>query len=369
MAEPMTPHERYQAFMRFQPVDRAPLKEWSPWESTIANWTAQTGQTREQVLAYLGECDPECGTGVDFSMHPPFEERVVAEDDTTVTKIDRMGLTHRQFKQGPETSMPEFVGFPVTTRDDWQRIKRRFDPTTPGRYPDDWIGRVARWKRDRPVLRLYGFVANYYGGPSLFGFARMLLGPERVLYAFYDDPDMVHDMMETATEFSLAMLAKALREAPVTLVQFWEDMCYKSGPLISPATFRTFMLPRYKRITDAIRAAGVDIIFVDSDGNVAELIPLWIEAGINGVFPMEQAAGNDIRAYRRQYGTDLLMSGGIDKRALAIGARAIDRELEARVPLALAGGYIPTIDHAIPPDVPYEHFRYYWDRKKRMLGI
>ena len=176
-------------------------------------------------------------------------------------------------------------------------------------------------------------------------------------------------MMETATEFAVAVLPRALREAPVTLAQFWEDMCYRQGPLISPALFREFMLPRYRRITEAIRAAGVDIIFVDSDGDVSELIPLWLEAGINGVFPMEQACGNDLHAYRRRYGRELLMAGGLDKRALARGRRAIDDELQRQLPLAAGGGYVPTLDHAIPPHVGFEDFCYYWKRKKTLLGV
>ena len=176
-------------------------------------------------------------------------------------------------------------------------------------------------------------------------------------------------MMETITEFSIALLKKALKEAPVTVVQFFEDMCYCTGSLISPAMFREFMLPRYRRITDVIRGLGVDTIFVDSDGKVDELIPLWLEAGINGVMPMEQAAGNDIFAYRRQDGSDLLMAGGIDKRALAQGKAAIDRELEEKIPLAFHGGYIPHLDHLIPPDVPFDNLAYYWQRKKHLLGI
>jgi uroporphyrinogen decarboxylase len=197
----------------------------------------------------------------------------------------------------------------------------------------------------------------------------MLLGPERALYAFYDEPALVDDMMETITDFSIAVLAPALREAPVTYVQFWEDMAYKTGPLISPAMVRRFMLPRYRRIVETIRAAGVDQIIVDSDGDVSELIPIWLEAGINGVQPLEQAAGNDLRAYRREYGRDLAMTGGIDKRALARGREAIDRELVEKVPLALEGGYIPTIDHAVPPDASWDNWRYYWNRKKEMLGV
>lgn len=365
----MNPPERFKACMRFQTVDRCPLKEWAPWAATITRWMNESGHDQNTVLSYLRDCDPECVTDVDFSMNPPFKGKTLSEDEETIVRRDRMGVTYREFKQNPETSMPEFIGFPVKSPAEWKMIKHRFDPSTPGRYPADWNERVGTWKTENPVLRYYGLVASYYGGPSLYGFVRMLLGDERVLYAFYDEPEMVHDMMETATEFSMAMLRKALTEAPVTLVQFWEDMCYRGGPLIAPDMFRTFMMPRYKRITDLIRSLNVDIIFVDSDGKVDELIPLWLESGINGVFPMEQAAGNDIHAYRRKFGRNLLMTGGIDKRVLARGKAAIDQELKDKLSLVDKGGYVPMLDHSIPPDVSYDNFCYYWKQKKRLLGM
>ena len=146
-------------------------------------------------------------------------------------------------------------------------------------------------------------------------------------------------------------------------------MCYRAGPLISPAMFRAFILPRYRRIMDLVRSRGVHAIFVDSDGDVSQLIPLWLEAGINGVYPMEVAAGMDVVALRREYGRDLRMTGGIDKRVLAEGREAIDRELAAKLPLAQEGGYIPHIDHAIPHDVPYENFAYFWEKKVALLGL
>ena len=113
----------------------------------------------------------------------------------------------------------------------------------------------------------------------------------------------------------------------------------------------------------------IEAIFVDSDGNIEELIPLWLEAGINGMYPLEVAAGMDAVKLRREYGRDLLMTGNIDKRVLARDKAAIDRELEAKMPLASQGGFIPHLDHSIPHDVPYENFAYYWERKKELLGI
>lgn len=355
--------------MSCEAIDRPVFQEWAPWDETILRWVKESQTDKDAVLSWQQQCDPEFNAGVDFGMIPAFEERVIAEDDSKITKIDRMGLTYRVFKDNPEGSMPQFVGPPVKSPADWKKIKKRFDPTSPQRYPAQWDILVAKWKKEQPILRLYGFVENYYGGPSLYGFVRMLLGDEQVNYAFYDEPLMIEDMMETATEFALAVLPKALKEAPVTVVQFWEDMCCKHGPLLSPEMFKKLMVPRYKRITEMVRKAGVDIIFVDSDGDVELLIPLWLEAGINGIFPMEQAAGNDVHAYRKQFGKDLLMTGGIDKRALAQGKNAIDQELKSKIPLAHQGGYIPHIDHLIPPDVPYENFRYYFNRKKELIGL
>jgi uroporphyrinogen decarboxylase len=176
-------------------------------------------------------------------------------------------------------------------------------------------------------------------------------------------------MMEYNAEFVANLLPRVLDEAPLTSIYFWEDMCYKGGPLISPDMFREFMIPRYRRITDLARSRGVDTIFVDSDGDVSQLIPLWLEAGINGIYPMEVAAGMDVVALRREYGRDLLMTGGIDKRALAAGPAAIDAELKTKVPLAFEGGYIPHVDHALPHDISYANFSYYWERKKSLLGL
>ncbi|OPZ86821.1 MAG: Uroporphyrinogen decarboxylase (URO-D) [bacterium ADurb.Bin429] len=365
----MTPHDRFLSLMRFQPVDRPTLSEWGPWETTLELWQAETGLLVEELLAWQRECDLVADPAVDFSMRPAFPEETISEDADTITRRDGMGQVYRVFKENPDTSMPEFIGFPVRGWEDWKRIKPLFDPTDPMRYPVDWEARLARMRVERPITKLYGFVASYYGGPSLFGFVRMLMGPEAALYAFYDEPELVHDMMETAAEFSLAVMDRALREAPITYVQFWEDMCYRGGPLISPALAREFMVPRYKRLTERIRAAGIDIIVVDSDGDVRELIPLWLESGINGIMPFEQAAGNDLYAYRKEYGRDLLLFGGIDKRELAKDHAAIDTELARIAPLVGMGGYLPTLDHAIPPDVSYKNFSYYWQAKKRMLGI
>lgn len=357
----MTSHERFLAFMHFQPVDRVPLWEWGPWPSTLRRWRREAlgeGNNPPQ----FAECENRVQCGVDLWMLPRYEERVICEDDESITKVSDRGVVMRTFKSPDTMSMPEHIEYPVKTRADWEELKKRYDPSDPARFPAGWKERCQQWRNKGPVLIFQG-----PRSPSLFGFVRELLGPKRIFYAFYDEPKLVHDMMEFNTEFLINLLPSVLGEAPISAIYFWEDMCYRNGPLISPDMFREFMLPRYKRITELARSRGVDLCFVDSDGNVEELIPLWIEAGINGIYPMEVAAGMDVVKLRRQYGKALLMTGGIDKRVLARDRGAIDEELETKVSLAEQGGYIPHIDHAIPHDVPYENFAYYWERKKSLL--
>ena len=359
----MTPHQRFLATMRFQPVDRPPLWEWGPWPSALQRWQREAGAQWASPPQYA-ECDARALCGVDLWMRPRFEAKVLAEDAETIVRRNDRGIVERILR-GPEgISMPEHLEYPVKTRRDWEELQRRFAPADPGRFPADWAARCTAWRESGPVLIFQG-----PRSPSLFGFVRELLGVERALFAFYDEPDLVHSMMDTITELTLALLERASAEAPLSALFFWEDMSYNHGPLISPAMFREFMIPRYRQITALARRRGLDTIFVDSDGNVAELLPLWLEAGLNGVYPFEVAAGMDVVALRRQYGRALLMSGGIDKRVLVPGPRAIDAELERKLPLALEGGYIPTIDHSIPHDVPYANFCYYWQRKKELLGI
>jgi uroporphyrinogen decarboxylase len=146
-------------------------------------------------------------------------------------------------------------------------------------------------------------------------------------------------------------------------------MGMKTGPLLSPELFDRFMVPRYRRVTDYLRSRGVDLIFVDSDGDVHALIPLWLKAGVNGLWPCEIAANMEPAPIKNQYGRDLLLCGGIDKRALAAGPKAIDEELKKVPPLVAGGGYVPMVDHSCPPDISWSNYCYYMEKLKEAIRI
>jgi uroporphyrinogen decarboxylase len=172
--------------------------------------------------------------------------------------------------------------------------------------------------------------------------------------------------MEHLTELYLSLLARALDGVQIDWLMIWEDMAYKGASIISPKHVREFMLPRYRRITDFVQSKGCDIIMIDSDGDVTELVPLWLEVGINTIHPAEVAAGVDVVALRKRY-SELRIKGGIDKREIAKDKKAIEQEVMSKVPFLLErGGFIPEIDHGIPPDISFENFCYYRNLIKKI---
>jgi hypothetical protein len=175
-------------------------------------------------------------------------------------------------------------------------------------------------------------------------------------------------MMDYLVDFFIEVLSKAVKEVRIDFAMFWEDMCYKNGPLISPAMFRKLLLPGYKKVTGFLSDHGVELSWVDCDGNIEALVPLWLEGGVRGFYPMEVAAGMDAARLRSQYGRQLVMWGNVDKRALIQGPAAIDQELARLAPVAAQGGFIPLVDHGVPDDVPFTHYLYYLEQRKKLFS-
>ncbi len=168
--------------------------------------------------------------------------------------------------------------------------------------------------------------------------------------------------MEADAEFIIAIMRQVLDVIAVDAFGFWEDMAYNRAPLISPAMARRYMLPRYRNVTEFLRARGVNYIGLDSDGQIDSLIPVWMDAGLNFLYPFEVQAGMDVLAVRRKYGKQLRIWGGVDKRAVAQGPASIDAELARVKPLIAEGGYIPHTDHSCPPDISFANYCYFMKR-------
>jgi uroporphyrinogen decarboxylase len=356
----MNARERYHATAGFAPVDRTFLLPPWPWAQTLKRWRAEGLPEDADLAAYFGT-DVEAGFPLAMQgrygphLWPPLEREVLSETDTFVVVRDEEGNTVRLFRDDPSQSMPEWLAYPMRDRGDWERIiKPRLDAAIPGRHPvgpelDRLVEEYGR--RDYPLGLWCG---------SFYGWPRSFMGVDRLSLMFYDDPGLVHEMCEHLADFAVATIAPLLQRVRFDLAYLWEDMAGKNGPLCAPSTYREFCLGPLKRVTELLHRHGVHHTIVDSDGNNDVLIPLWLEAGVTGLRFFEVAAGCDAVAARRRYGRDLIIQGAIDKRALAQGPEAIDREVLSKVPwLCLQGGYFPVVDHLVPPDVSLGNYRHY----------
>ena len=251
--------------------------------------------------------------------------------------------------------MPQWISYPLSSRDDWQAFKAKLRIDARGILPDDLDALGARSpERDYPLGMWLG---------STFGYMRDLFGVEALSYLFYDDIALIEEMVETCTHMSAKLLDRVV-EAGVQLdwVMFWEDMAYRNGPLLSPELYKRWCVPFYHTVMEKVQAANVPVVMLDSDGDITRLAPIWLDCGITVMHPMEVASGMDVRHERQKYGKRVAFFGGIDKRALAASRDDIDKEVIPKLDECFAeGGWIPACDHGIPPDVPFDNYRHYRD--------
>ncbi len=352
----MNQRERFKRSMRFEKVDRVPFWDYGYWEETIDVWKREALPREVTDIEDFFGLETWITAPVNIDMCPSFEPEVIEENERSRVIRDPGGVLLRESKVG--SSIPQFIDFPVKCRRDWEQLKGRFDASTRGRYPSDWDDQVKIMNAgDKPVFLP---IAGY------FGFLRQLMGLEGLSYLLYDDPQLILDIQEHMTELRMTVLARALKDVEFDAAAAWEDMSCNKGPLISPAMYRRFMLPFYKQMTKFVADHGIDIVIVDSDGNINELVDLFIESGITANLPLEVRSDNDALAIREKYPTFGIV-GGIDKRALMKGKSEIDAELEKLKVLLPKGGFIPTVDHRVPPDVPYENYVYYLLQKWRLI--
>ena len=364
----MTHRERLLRTLRGEPVDRVPDFEFGAWSQTIERWHRE-GMPEEYrgedaaINRYFHTDDVEFGPGpwVHVGLLPGFEYRVLEEKGDHLIVQDGDGAIAEIMRPELGASIPRYLRYAIETRKDWEKIRdERLDPDNPKRIPKN-LDELCKISID----------ADYpigIGCGSLYGWLRNWMGVENLSIALYDDPEWVEEMMEHLTILMLRQYEKIAGKCKIDIGHWWEDMCYRKGPLISPAMFAKLMVPRYKRVTEFLkRECGCEFHMVDCDGNIEELVGLWLEAGINVMFPLEAAHTNAYRIAER-FGMRVALRGYFDKRALIAGKDAIDREWERLMPLLRRGAFIPHTDHRVPPDVSWENYRYYRMKKCEIIG-
>ena len=354
----MNNRELFNNIMHYRNFDRMPVLHWYQWEETEERWHKEglpSGiKKNEDIAKYLGASEAYYPVGINLAPYPAFEERVIEE--TPEYKIFRQedGVIAKHSKG--HSSIPHLIDYTLkgTEGEGWDEYKKRLQPDM-GRFPANFDEIIAKAKdADSPV--------SVYVG-SLIGWIRNWVGVENLAYISYDNRDLLKEMSDTITDLVLWNLDIILPKLKPDIVNGWEDICCKSGPLISPAIFKEICVPNYERIARKIHSYGIELYAVDCDGVIDSLLPLWLDAGVNVMFPCEIGTWKaDPMAYRKKYGKKLRIYGGMNKGELAKGRAAIDAEIERKLPMMKEGGFVPLTDHYIPPDVSLDDYKYYLDK-------
>lgn len=372
----MTDRERFVRALTFQSVDRVPRLELCLWGQTYRRWL-------EEGLPSDALPDTDFFPGSEFfgldrrdyipvrtGLLPGYGYQVLEETDRYVIACHDHGGVTKALKTGVASGtrecMDQHLRAPVTDLETFRDYQSRLNPDSPARYPRYLASRAREWNARDCSLQL---LTN--GAFGFYSHARTMMDTEGLSIAFHEQPSLVHALMDHLEYFITALIERVFASGvEVDVFNFFEDMAYKTAPLLSPATFREFIFPHYCRVCELLRKHGVQLISVDTDGNSEPLFPLLIEAGVNVIWPLEQAADHtNPLQLRREYGRDLAFMGAVDKRALFTDHAAIDYELETKIaPLLEQGGFIPILDHAVSPDISYDNWLYYLERKHALLG-
>lgn len=371
----MTNLENFLAVMEYKTPDQVPNWEAGVWAQTIDRWENE-GLDRRLLCwdwftgeDYFGFDNREF-IPINLSMLPYFPEEVIEKTDKYEIIRNNIGIVTKALLEGSvgraRMSMDQYLSFPVETNEDFEALKYRYTASHTARYETGWKEfRLPGWKnRKHPLI-----AGQNCSTAGFYWRAREWMGTENLSFAWYDDPVLCDNMMEFTADFTIEVLKPVLDAVAPDYICINEDMSMKSGPLLSPEHYLRYIYPHMRRLVDFVKSKGTRYVIVDTDGSPGPLIPLLLKAGVDAIWPVERAGENmDPIELRAKYGRDLRLWGAVDKRCLAQGKDAIDKHLRSLIPLIEEGGFIPTVDHTVPPDVSLENFTHYIKQKKKLLS-
>jgi len=320
-------------FLNRKEVDRLPMIEWAIWwDKTIQRW-----QT-EGMPFELYSKEMKQGLGLDYDNQTWFYNGLHAAQ--RLKQNDLHGNNNDGY---------------IDNEENYEQIKPYiFDKET----VNQWSGQIKlsdyleNLKKHEEAGDIVWFTLE-----GFFWLPRVLFGIEDHLLSFYDYPELYHRICQDATDYYLFLIDEITKYISPSFMTFGEDMSYNNGPMLSEDMFNEFIKPYYDQIIPKLHEKGIKVI-VDSDGDITKLIPWLINAGVDGILPLERQAGTDVNILTKQY-PDFLFVGGFDKMVMKNGKEAISKEFERLAPAIKRGNFLPSVDHQTPPDVSFEQYQDY----------
>ncbi len=373
----MTNRERALAVLRYEPYDHLPLVHFGFWNETLDKWAREGHISQKEADGWSdgNRIDSDIGArlGFDFNwgasvglntgLRPGFPRKVIKELGNGMRHVQNShGVV--ELERDGVVSIRQETSHLLVDRAGWEEHYLPRLQYSPERIPREGIAReIKRFEQNDRGARPVGIHIG-----SLYGSFRDWAGVTGTSYIYADDEDLYKEILDTMGELHVRVLEETLALCPQGLfdfAHFWEDICFKTGPLVIPSVFRSWVGPHYKRLTDLLKQHGTNLVSLDCDGCIDALLPIWLENGVNVMFPMEVGTWNaSIAPWRAQYGLELRGVGGMNKNVFSKDFAAVDAEVERLRPLVALGGYIPCPDHRIAPDAKWENVVYYTKRMR-----
>jgi uroporphyrinogen-III decarboxylase len=323
-------------------------------------WQAQ-GASRDEIALAVFDWDyvpiVTCG-----AMTRPRSTPSIVLEETATHRVERdfLGRTMMLDKRTATIALPQ--NFPVKTMDDWLKLKPLFE-SGEDRINWDQLENAKQQQREGALVLA--------GIPGAFDMVRELMGEEMACMAYYDQPELMQDIIDTLHQTAMGVLDQVSSHITIDQLSVHEDLAGRSGPLVGPTQIMQYFKPYFTEIWQMLASRGTKMFAMDTDGNVNAIIDVLLECGLTEIFPMEPAAGMDVVPLRQKYGKQLAFRGGIDKHALRQDKAAIRKELEYKLQPAMrdAGHAVFALDHRIPNGVSIENYRYYVDLGREILGL
>ena len=365
----MNNRERTMAILNYEKYDKMPVVHFGYWSQLVDKWVEEGHITKEESAEHIvsEKLGFDYGWGAQYGGHnglmPGFEWKILEErPDGSKIQQNGSGLIE-EIKTGL-TSIPSTVGTLMTGREAWEELYK------PKLHPDK--NRYGNPEQLADVKKNMESLTDSPAGlmcGSLYGAIRDMLGVEGLCYLYADDEDLYYKIIDTIGNLCYEV-AKPILESGIKpdFLHFWEDICFKNGPLVNPAIFKEYVGPHYKKITDLGKKYGANFASLDCDGCIDKLVPIWLENGVNVMFPIEVGTWEaSIEPWRKEYGKELRGVGGMNKNIFALDFKAVDKEIERLRPLIDLGGFIPCPDHRIPPEAKWDNIRYYCDQMRKIF--
>jgi len=348
----MSVHDRIVAAFSFQPPGRVPTFD-SFWVYPDA-WRERFGAP--ELLTDMEIWVP------DESMYPT-RAHFVKEEDGWIYEVNPWGALIRRRPGGYFT---ETLEVPIPEGTDPEDV-RFDDPLMGSRYLQGEATEAETLRRLAETKRIHGIFGKT-GGPYLR--TTFVRGETQFLVDMASDPALARALAEKVADHLIAIGREQLRRWDLadTGIGIYDDMAHNRGPMFSPASFERILLPAYRRMVRAYKDAGARWVFLHSDGDIRPILDMLVDAGIDGLNPLERRAGMAIEEIRKRYPRLVLTGGMCNTDTLLNGPVGRIRD-EARRILDLGrDGGIVIGTHSISPEIPPDHLAAYLEEVGYAVG-